>query len=396
MRFRRLPVVVVALATLAAPGLACGNDESKAAPQLHVSVDPAAMRTPRQWTAPTVARTTAGASVAVFRSSTPGTPPARIRLRGVGFAAVGKGAGHPYVTTGVDSRYTSINHGTYVASIGLTGRSVRLVIWSRGGQWRAKVDGRYVRTAPQSVGSDYALHTIGLDLGPGSEGRPHHVDFELRNGAHIAGVQVGQGDRLWLAGASRRPRIYWLGDSFFAGAYARYPGFDDLVHQTSSALGLNDVTVDALGGTGYVKGNQVTRWPSFAQRVLANIGRGRAQPDVIVVGGSINDTGYGTGIVRAAAARVFAELRRRASHAKVVAVTFGASFPVSAGLRTAIAGVDEAARAAPNVIGTVDLASELNAGNVARMVTKDGHPTAAAHRVYARELTRFLRNHGVR
>jgi len=184
------------------------------------------------------------------------------------------------------------------------------------------------------------------------------------------------------------------------GSGARDQGFDDFVHIASQQAGVSNVTVDALGGTGYRKSNTAAKFPNYLARARLNLRAGRATPDLIVVGGSINDDVYSEASVRSAAAALFAYLARAVPKAKVAVVPFTDAYPVPSPVRHAIDGVLAAARAAPNVIGVLDLPAQVLAqtGNqpVARVsamlssTTVEYHPSPAAQKLYGKMIGEFL------
>jgi lysophospholipase L1-like esterase len=397
------------LAVLAVTFAACGrSDDASARP---------GARTPRlgtdlrlgsaaEWGAPTVAGDGRGGYVAtlstVSAASTSARRAVRVRLRGIGVPGAGVGEGKRFVGPGVALPWTGIDHGQYVVSVGHLGRRLSLVVWSRGGDWRARVDGRYVRAAPASTGSDYARHSLDLDFSRLPRKR-RTIDFELSGGAWLAGVKAAPGDRVWAPAARPSTRIYWLGDSFFAGGGSRYPGFTDMVHVASARLGLDDVTVDALGGSGYVADNASARFPHYRIRANTSLRRDRAAPNVLVVGGSINDLQFGSGRVRAAATALFAYLARALPATKVVVVPFTPHYPVPANVREHDGAVLAAARAAPNVVGAFDLPARVQALadasgaatplNLSALQRSDGHPTPAGHALYGRLIADFISKH---
>jgi lysophospholipase L1-like esterase len=314
----------------------------------------------------------------------------RARLSGIGYPAQRDAAGTHYVGPGVAARWTGIAHGQYTVTVAHQGAWVGLRIWSRGGQWRAKVDGRYVDPKPRPVGSDSAVHTIGLDFSHAQPSKRRVVRFELSGGAWLAGIVAGAHDRLGLPPRASGPSAYWLGDSYFAGGGARYPGFTDLVHRASARLGWSQVTVDALGDTGYVRDNGAAKFPNFLARARANIGKGRAQPDVIVIGGSINDAGEDLRAVRASARRLYAYLSRAVPAAKVVVVVFSPRIPAPANFAALDKAVLDAAAASPNVAGALDLPSMVPR-TAGRVQGANGHPTQSGHDLYGGLIADFIR-----
>jgi lysophospholipase L1-like esterase len=320
------------------------------------------------------------------------TPTLKARLAGIGYPAQGRMGDTTYVGPGVAAPWTNIAHGQYTVSVTHVGRWLGLRLWSRGGRWRAKVDGHYVDPRPRLVGAGYAFRTVGLDFSRAQPSKRHVVTFELSGGAWLAGIVAGRDDRVAPAPQPRGRSVYWLGDSYFAGGGARYPGFSDLVHRASARLGFQDVTVDALGGTGYIHDNVPAKFDDFLTRARTNLGHGKAHPDVIVIGGSINDIGQDPRRVAAAARRLYAYLGRAVPAAKVFVVVFAPHFPVPANFAALDRAVLRAAAASPNVAGAFDLPARV-ARSSAGLQGANSHPTQAGHDTYGRLIADFIRAH---
>ncbi|HKE81956.1 MAG TPA: SGNH/GDSL hydrolase family protein, partial [Solirubrobacteraceae bacterium] len=122
----------------------------------------------------------------------------------------------------------------------------------------------------------------------------------------------------------------------------------------------------------------------------ANIGRGRAEPAVVVVGGSINDAGEDPRAVGASARRLYAYLARVDPAAKVVVVVFSPRIPAPANFAALDKAVLDAAGASPNVVGALDLPSAVPR-TAAGVQAADGHPTQAGHDLYGRLIADFVR-----
>jgi lysophospholipase L1-like esterase len=337
------------------------------------------------------------AYVATFRSAgsnaaAASAPSPRARLAGIGYPVEGKAGGTTYIGPGVAASWTNIAHGQYTVSVVHQGRWLGLRLWSRGGQWRAKVDGRYVDPKPRPVGGGYAYRTVGLDFSHAQASKRRVVTFELSGGAWLAGILAGKADKLALPPRPKGPSVYWLGDSYFAGGGARYPGFSDLVHRASARLSFHDVTVDALGGTGYVHDNEPAKFDDYLTRARTNLGKGKAQPDVIVIGGSINDIDQDPRTVGATARRLYAYLARAVPRAKVFVVVFTPRFPVPANFAALDRAVLRAAAASPNVAGALDLPARM-ARSARGLQGANGHPTQTGHDRYGRLIADFIRAH---
>ena len=225
----------------------------------------------------------------------------------------------------------------------------------------------------------------------------------MAGAVYFSGVRLGGGDThvaLPPLPQPPPPSTYWLGDSYVAGGGSTQPGYDDLAHLASARAGLTDVTVDALGGTGYVRTNDAAHFPAYLTRARLNLGGRRARPQLIVVGGSINDAVYGEARVERAAAALYGYLRRVVPAARVVVVTFASAYPVPGPEAAANQGILTAADAAPNVVGVLDLparvatlagaaGAERQSGALESKTVKY-HPSEAGHRLYGQIIGTFL------
>ena len=370
--------------------LGCGDDK-KAPPRVPPSddansgVDTRAPRSFLAYSKPKVRKDPRDGHVASLRGKNGAI--AKLRVRSLGYPGYGTTGGQKWFGPGVTLPWGSIAQGTYTASIGFSGKDLSLVVWSRGGSWQARVGRRTYPSEPAPVGSGYAYHSLSLHF-RGAKRRV--VEFTLSHGAWVSALRTGRHDKTWLPPARHIPSVYWLGDSFSTGAGARHPGFTDLVQDAARRLRTENVTVDALGGTGYVKSNGAAKFPNFLTRARASLGSRKVRPDVVVVAGSINDTGYGSQQTRQAAAQLFAAVRKGAPRAKVVVVPLTGSYPVSPALSRAIDGVRRAAGDAPNVVGVFDLPRAAEALGVEGLQRADGHPTQRGHDLYGRLIAKFV------
>jgi lysophospholipase L1-like esterase len=332
-----------------------------------------------------------------------GGAPRYVQMTGLGYPYVGSMDGHRYAGPEVDHQW-ELQNNEYEVSLKFTGTRLGLAVLSAGGQWRARVDGAAVGgPAPRSVGSSSAYHVLDLDFSRAGPARSRTITFQLSGGAWLSGVGTDAGSDVVSAPAvprGARPSVYWLGDSYVAGGGARHPGFDDLVHVASQQAGLGNVTIDALGGTGYLKTNPVAKFPDYLARAKKNLRAGRAAPDLIIVGGSINDGIYTTQQVRSAASRLFAYLARAVPKSKVVVVPFTDGYPIGTPVQHSIDGVLAAARAAPNVVGVLNLPAQVLAqrgntsvaalGSRLYSTTVKYHPSPAGHKLFGEIIGRFL------
>lgn len=149
--------------------------------------------------------------------------------------------------------------------------------------------------------------------------------------------------------APRKPVVAFVGDSFWAGS-AGTPALQCADFLMARALGVECFSA-SYGGTGYVQTGEFNTFgsPARVARVAA------ANPELILMQGSVNDDGAATGAAAAAAFLAYAEA---CPSAKIIA--FGsqptnATETLSTNRRTNIAAVRAAALAADNVLAFHDM-----------------------------------------
>jgi hypothetical protein len=360
---------------------------------------------PAQWDSPKVSRSsdggfTARLSPATSSGSGAASGPIEVSLGGLGWPRAGEGFGQqPYVGPGVLSRWTG-DAETYTVSLTTSAKHVTAVVWNVEGRFRVRVGSTAVGV-PRLIGTANHHHDIDVDFATSAR---RTITFELAGEVYFSGLKVGGGNTAVSQPSEPHPppTTYWLGDSYVAGGGSTYPGFDDLAHLASTRAGLTDVTVDALGGTGYVRTNAAAHFPAFLTRARLNLGASRARPQLIVVGGSINDAVFGEARVRSAAAALYAYLKRAVPHAHVVVVTFASGYPAPGAEAAANQGIMAAARAAPNVVGALNVPARIDAlagragaerrSGALESRTIAGHPSEAGHELYGRIIGAFLAN----
>jgi lysophospholipase L1-like esterase len=354
---------------------------------------------PAQWGSPKAARDKDGAFVAQLSpgGSSANRGPVEVSLGGVGWPLSGEGLGDPYVAPAILSKWTE-QGGTYTVSLTTSAQRVSAAVWNLGGSFQIRVGSTAVGS-PRAIGTTYHHHDLEIEFATSAR---RTITFELSGAVYFSGLRVGGGSTQvsFPTVAHPPPSVYWVGDSYVAGGGSTYPGFDDLAHLASAQAGLTDVTTDALGGTGYVRANASAHFPPYLARARFNLGPQRARPQLIVVGGSINDAVYSEARVKRAAAALYAFLRRAVPKARVVVIPFASAYPVPAAEAAANEGVLQAAQAAPNVVGVLDLPARVaslagTAGVKRRSGALDSrtvkyHPSEAGHQLYGRIIGSFL------
>lgn len=157
-----------------------------------------------------------------------------------------------------------------------------------------------------------------------------------------------------IAPGPARRKIAWLGDSFFSGATTS--GANAL--QVTPFLASRRMGVECVnpsyGGTGYTNAGSYVIYGA-ASRMAQLVA---AQPDLVVVLGSVNDDAASAATITAAAAACFAAIK--AALPNVPIIVFGpqptnATDTIGATRQANIAAVKAAAIAADNVIGFHDM-----------------------------------------
>lgn len=357
---------------------------------------------PARWGSPKVSRTRAGGFVAHLSSEGPagaeaGSAPIEVSLGGIGWPRIAGALGQPFVGPGGLSRWTGGGE-TYTVSLTTSAQHVSAVVWNLGGRFQVRV-GSAALGVPKLVGTVGHHHDLDVDFATSAR---RTITFALAGAVYFSGLRVGGGStRVSLPSAAHPPpTTYWIGDSYVAGGGSTHPGFDDLAHLASTRAGLTDVAVDALGGTGYVSSNSAAHFPSYLTRARLNLGGRRARPQLIIVGGSINDAPFSQGRVKRGAAALYAYLRHALPQARVVVVTFASSYPAPRAEAEANQGILAAARAAPNVVGVLDAparidilagtaGAERRSGGLVSRAVRD-HPSELGHQLYGRIIGTFL------
>jgi hypothetical protein len=359
---------------------------------------------PGRWVSPKVSPTGDGGFVARLSPDASGgsggaAGPIDVRLGGLGWPRTGEGfGGSSYVGPGVLSKWIG-GSDTYTVSLTTSARYVSALVWNMGGRFQVRVGSTAVG-GPRLIGTPDHHHVLDVVF---STSARRTITFALSGAAYFSGVEVGGGStHVSLPSASQPPppSTYWLGDSYVAGGGSTHPGFDDLAHLASTRAGLTDVTVDALGGTGYARTNTAAHFPDYLTRARVNLGGNQARPQLIVVGGSINDAVFPEERVRRAAAALYGYLRHALPKARVVVVTFASGYPVPGAEAAANQGILAAAQAAPNVVGVLNVPARVDtlagaAGAERRSGALDSqavkyHPSELGHQLYGRIIGSFL------
>ena len=267
-------------------------------------------------------------------------------------------------------------------------------------------------------GSPVALTSSGI---AGSNGQPYYyyINFGavaqrrvriLMGSADFAGIGLASDTDTIFPVEQKLLKVVLFGGSWFAGGSG---GVSNLSEQLSIQLGemLNvDYYVLAIGGTGYVNGNNPNPPydPVLGYNVAPNNTNGPSwvdasrlsplvtiQPDLVVFLGTTNDDTFTGSQYRLGdhATYVYDYIKNNLSKCKIVSFARQSNGQTSAAIAANALAVYNAASAHSSVIGAVNdydegwitgsVTDSGSTGNASVFIYNDQHPTAAGNRYYA-------------
>lgn len=157
-----------------------------------------------------------------------------------------------------------------------------------------------------------------------SSGRARLVEICMRAG--VGSIYVAQPYRVWKPGVRPAPKILVMGDSYamttsYDNSGNALPGEYGMYHRMPGDLGVVNMSVDGVGGTGYIfrnAGGIGAPNNNYADRLASAIA---LAPDVLIIhGGGANDlaNGYTTAQIITAATNLFQAARAGLPNAKLV------------------------------------------------------------------------------
>ena len=251
------------------------------------------------------------------------------------------------------------------------------------------VDGRPATLGPQVYTSNVSMGSKSFLRITFTEARKRRVRVWLKF-ADFGGLTVSAGSTATAPQIIERVKVYALGDSWFDNVFdAQWPY--TIPAQVGMTLAWNTF-LGGVPGTGYVNGSLPMGNTARTSRLYA------ANPDYVVVFGSINDNGAAG--IQAAASALYAGIATNLPNAKIIVV---GPEPVpanpSTNLFTNRDAVKAAALAAPNVLafvdpiadtwlaGTGNISAPTGDGNRDYYVGQDAvHPTALGSGYFARRI----------
>lgn len=192
------------------------------------------------------------------------------------------------------------------ASVSFTCDGDRLALFLPAGsaQVRLIVDGRYLMPGSHVVAGQDQWMVIDWS---GSTGRRlRHYELETGKSASCFGGVQAPPSAIVSAGGTGAPRMVVIGDSYNAGSsYGPWLAGGSIAQLLAKRLGWRDTWNLSVGGTGYCNASP-SGFVTFGQRVPDALA---LSPDVVLLMGSTNDTGYAPAAVQAATLATLRALR---------------------------------------------------------------------------------------
>ncbi len=254
------------------------------------------------------------------------------------------------------------------------------------GRMRFMVDGALASATPVEYPDDGSLRLTKLVFGTRAMRRIRI----LSNAPKFGGVRVGPADVVSLPPADTGFRAMFVGDSITEGpaGQAAQTSFAPIAAQL---LGWSDAWISGVGATGYLEAPS-PRF-TFRQRFDADI-RAYA-PDVLVIAGGVNDTGFTDAQIHTEAGLLFDRIQQDLPNTLVFVLgPWNPRMVVRAGVNTAI---KTAAAGRPNffwvpnydepwITGTGTVGAPTGDGNSDIFTSPGGlHPSPAGIDYYARK-----------
>lgn len=271
------------------------------------------------------------------------------------------------------------------------GTSLEWRTTGNGAKYRLTIDGQLV-TAGGASGPAADGNTYRVLVAFGSRAN-RRVRIELSGNGRFGGVDIGPNDTVWAPASPTWLSAVLLGDSFTEGT-----GGTTVIEGLGVLLGdllRWNVTATGLGGTGYLNaatGGKV----KFRDRLTKDVVN--YNPDVVIVAGGINDTGFTKSAVQTEARLLFGAIVAALPKARIYAL--GPFWPNGSPTQAAT-DVRDALQTAANQIGVTFLdtitspwitgsgkvGTTTGTGNADLYTSSDGtHPTDAGHAYLAHRI----------
>lgn len=289
------------------------------------------------------------------------------------------------------------------ASVGFDCDADRLAIFlpANSAQLRVIVDGRYLMPGSHVVGG--ADQWLVIDWTASSGRRLRSYEVETGKSAAYFGCAQTPLSASVSAGAGGAPRLVVIGDSYNAGSsYGPWLAGGSIAQLVAKRLGWRDAWNLSAGGTGYLNPSAAALH-TYRQRVPQALA---LSPDVVLLMGSTNDTGYPPAQVQA---EVLATVQaiRAGTRAPIIVVgvpsiNLAGASATEAAVQAGVAQAGDplaffipiAGATPPWVLGSWNNASGVPAGvaNNGLYVAADNvHPPEIGYDYYAQRIERAVR-----
>jgi lysophospholipase L1-like esterase len=205
---------------------------------------------------------------------------------------------------------------SHMSSVACTydGLAIEFTFANNGQKLWIKVDGEYVSFTPTTLATGSAPSIL-------------YINFGSAKMREIEVILCGVGQTLRFGGAyieptasiapvaPRGPRTFILGDSFGEGTGVTTSEFNVYGAVLGDLLGWDDIIISAVGQTGLLATGGGTKL-NYRQRVAADVLA--FQPELVIIQGSINDTGETTTAVSTELQLLIATINAAAPHCRVI------------------------------------------------------------------------------
>ncbi|PZU10040.1 hypothetical protein [Sphingomonas sp.] len=283
--------------------------------------------------------------------------------------------------------------------------------------YRLAVDGLWVNKTPQAFVGTGNADTITVTL----DGKPHVVTLESSQTVAILRIRVAPTGTLSKPVRSPDSIVALVtGDSYSEGFGSEYRFLGAWPTTVATLLGIDDMRIVALGGTGYIQTNTTTGAPKIADQIpvwkLSNpdlVASDGTMPSVAMLlnGGGYNDWSNTSAAIAAAALDAWKKERATAPNALVVVLEPWAGVHGEADTKTLADGAALKAAflgwgdpnslfipinsdAAPWITGTGKVGSTTGDGNADIFMANESprvHPSFAGHQWIARRVAAAIR-----
>lgn len=248
------------------------------------------------------------------------------------------------------------------------------------------VDGERINKKPIQHPSDGGFYLTRIDFG----NQLMHCYKFLFNNAHFGGIFLKDGEVASPPKRKHKFRAMFIGNSYTESgqSWASY---------AARLLDWDDAWISGVGATGYI--NAPKPKLNYGQRLESDVIA--YQPNVIVIAGGINDSGYPTDKLNKAASKLFSKIQKRLPN--TIVFVLGPWNPRTAINPAVNEAIKKAASGRPNfywvpnyddnwITGTGHQGALKGNGNSDFIIGSDGtHPTAKGHQYIAQRFADHVR-----